>query len=78
MTRKTIAFLVAVLVVACSSNPVVQVGGGQDPPLSLDPVEGGGSPEGSVPPQDAGRGLPTSDANPEDSGVGSFFGCSHR
>jgi hypothetical protein len=75
MTRKTIAFLVAVLVVACSSNPVVQVGGGQDPPLSLDPVEGGGSPEGSVPSQDAGRDSRTSDANPdanpEDSSVDS-------
>jgi len=67
MTRKTIAFLVAVLVVACSSNPVVegQVGGGQDPPLKLDPVEG------SVPPQDAGRDSRTSDANPEDSSVDS-------
>lgn len=71
MTRKTIAFLFTVLgvalVVACSSNPVVQVGGGQDPPLTLDSVEGGGSPEGSVPPPDAG----TSDANPEDSSVDS-------
>ncbi len=73
MTRKTIAFLFTVLVVACSSNPVVdgQVGGGQDPPLNLDPVEGGGSPEGSVPPQDAGRDSRTSDANPEDSSVDS-------